>query len=59
MTFFLSDSRTMPVDLYVQVSTAWTAQAATDWGQTFASSVDYKHADCNGDGIVDANDNKR
>ncbi|HNP97607.1 MAG TPA: T9SS type A sorting domain-containing protein [Bacteroidia bacterium] len=37
-------------------STAWTAQAATDWGQTFASSVDYKHADCNGDGIVDAND---
>lgn len=37
-------------------STAWTAQPSTNWGQTFASGVDYKHADCNGDGIVDAND---
>ena len=37
-------------------STAWVAQPSTDWGQTLASSVDYKHVDCNGDGIIDAND---
>lgn len=37
-------------------SSAWVAQASTDWGQALASGVDYKHADCNGDGIINAND---
>ena len=37
-------------------SLAWVAQSTTDWGSTFISGVDYKHADCNGDGIIDAND---
>lgn len=25
---------------------------SVDWGQTFANGEDYKHADCNGDGVV-------
>lgn len=37
-------------------SLTWVAQPSTDWGQTFLSGVDYKHADCNGDGLIDAND---
>jgi len=34
----------------------WNAQVATDWGVQQASSADIKHADCNGDGNIDAND---
>lgn len=34
----------------------WLAVSATDWTQAFADGANYKHADCNGDGVVDAND---
>ena len=37
-------------------SLAWVAQPGTPWGVTFNSGLDYMHADCNGDGIVDASD---
>ena len=41
------------------VSIVWQADAATDWSQSFGSYtpvVNYKHADCNGDGTIDAVD---
>ena len=31
----------------------WTGQPMTDWGITNQMGVDAKHADCNGDGLVD------
>jgi len=34
-------------------SNSWVAQAGTAWGNTF---LDYMHADCNGDGTINAND---
>lgn len=34
----------------------WTGQWSQNWGPTFLSGTDYKFADCNGDGVVDAND---
>ncbi len=37
-------------------STAWTAQAMNDWGQITAYGTDIKHADCDGNGTVNAND---
>lgn len=37
-------------------STNWTAQAAADWSKSFSNALNYKHADCNGDGKVDIND---
>ena len=37
-------------------SLLWVAQPMNDWGQTFTSGIDYKHADCNGDGVIDAAD---
>lgn len=35
---------------------AWVAQPATDWASSFISGVNYKHADCNGDGVIDNQD---
>ena len=37
-------------------STNWQAQFCPDWVDTFMNGVNMKHADCNGDGIVDIND---
>jgi plastocyanin len=37
-------------------SLLWVGQPATDWASSFGSGVNYKHADCNGDGIVNIND---
>jgi hypothetical protein len=37
-------------------SNKWTKQAAYDWSKSFKSGVNYKHADCNGDGVVDTSD---
>jgi hypothetical protein len=37
-------------------STNWTGQPSTDWSSAFKSGVNYKHADCNGDSIVNYND---
>lgn len=35
----------------------WTGQPAPDWGLTLpGGTTDYKHADCNGDSIIDFND---
>lgn len=37
-------------------SNSWEAQYANDWSNTFNSGVNYKHADCNGDGIINLMD---
>ena len=37
-------------------SNNWVAQQSTDWGTMQVCNYDMKHADCNGDGTVDAND---
>ncbi|MCI5058867.1 MAG: hypothetical protein MRY83_22325, partial [Flavobacteriales bacterium] len=34
----------------------WVGQFGNDWGTNFVNGVDYKHADCNGDGLIDQND---
>ncbi len=36
--------------------TSWQPWAAPDWSQTFADGTNFKHADCNGDGLIDAAD---
>lgn len=41
------------------VSIVWQGYAATDWADSFSSytpAVNFKYADCNGDGVIDAND---
>ncbi|MCB9041429.1 MAG: T9SS type A sorting domain-containing protein [Lewinellaceae bacterium] len=35
---------------------SWMGVTAGDWPQAFANGANYKHADCNGDGVVDEND---
>ncbi len=37
-------------------ATAWQPWAGPDWPLAFADGTNYKHADCNGDGIIDAAD---
>ncbi len=37
-------------------SNLWVAQASADWNTSFASGINHKHADCNGDGRVDSMD---
>lgn len=32
---------------------SWTAQPCSDWSQSFPSGLNYKHSDCDGDGLVD------
>jgi hypothetical protein len=39
-----------------QQGIVWRGYSATDWSHQFATGVNYKHADCNGDGIVNATD---
>lgn len=34
----------------------WIAQPANDWSGYFFNSANYKHADCDGNGIIDLND---
>jgi len=34
----------------------WTGKYCDNWGKTFINGVDYKHSDCNGDGVVDSLD---
>jgi hypothetical protein len=36
--------------------TGWMGVDALDWSDAFANGLNYKHADCNGDGIVDVAD---
>ena len=37
-------------------TTNWVGQSATNWNQRFASGLDYKFADCDGNGQIDTND---
>ncbi|MCW3128169.1 MAG: repeat protein [Bacteroidetes bacterium] len=37
-------------------SIIWSAHYAQDWGVQFLNGTNTKHADCNGDGVIDAND---
>jgi hypothetical protein len=37
-------------------SIVWTAQCADSWDSTFASGVNYAHADANGDGVIGYDD---
>ncbi len=37
-------------------TTNWTAQAGNDWAWDFINGVNFKHADCDGNGVVDIND---
>ncbi|HEY1040394.1 MAG TPA: T9SS type A sorting domain-containing protein [Bacteroidia bacterium] len=37
-------------------NTSWTAQSCPDWTQSFASGLNYKHSDCDGNGLIDAPD---
>jgi hypothetical protein len=37
-------------------SLAWAGQPAPNWGPTLPNGLDYKHADCDGDGLVDTLD---
>ena len=37
-------------------SNNWIAQPSYNWPQTLANGVNYKHLDCNGDGVVDIQD---
>lgn len=39
-----------------QQSILWNGYLADDWSMTFPNGLNAKHADANGDGIVDAND---
>jgi len=34
----------------------WVGQPAYSWQQSLASSVNYKHVDCNGDGVINQDD---
>jgi hypothetical protein len=36
--------------------TGWMPTVAPDWDSLFVDGTNYKHADCNGDGIIDAED---
>jgi hypothetical protein len=37
-------------------SYSWVEQPVADWSNTFASGINMKHADCDGNGVVDATD---
>jgi len=37
-------------------ATDWASIPGSAWTQFFANGLNYKHADCNGDGIIDARD---
>jgi hypothetical protein len=37
-------------------SLLWAAQGAQDWSTSYTNGANNKHADCNGDGLIDQND---
>ncbi len=37
-------------------TTNWIGQPCPDWVDTFSNGVNFKHADCNGEGLVDSSD---
>ncbi|TAL61812.1 MAG: T9SS type A sorting domain-containing protein [Bacteroidetes bacterium] len=34
----------------------WVAQPSSDWNKAFPLGANYKHSDCNGDGVINASD---
>ncbi len=54
----------LPIGLYygqtgtprASIDNLWQADLGTNWGITENNGVDIKHANCNGDGIIDDND---
>jgi hypothetical protein len=34
----------------------WVGQYTTNWANSFVNTANYKHADCNGDGLIDSTD---
>lgn len=54
----------LPIGLYFSstgpirqnASLNWVGQTATDWGDTLTSGIDIKHTDCDGNGLIDADD---
>lgn len=54
----------LPIGLYysqtgpprASISNAWQAYPIANWGTQQTNSSDIKHADCNGDGLIDNND---
>lgn len=40
----------------VNQDNSWSPAVAMNWDSTFADGTNYKHADCNGDGIIDEAD---
>ncbi len=38
------------------IDISWSPKLAFDWNTSFADSTDYKYADCNGDGMINADD---
>lgn len=54
----------LPIGLYYgqtgiprsSISNVWQADSVADWGISQNNGIDIKHADCNGDGTIDAND---
>jgi hypothetical protein len=37
-------------------TTTWQAEWCANWGTTFINNIDFKHADCNGDGTINGTD---
>jgi photosystem II stability/assembly factor-like uncharacterized protein len=35
---------------------SWVGQACNDWNNSFSNNVNYKHADCDGNGLIDSLD---
>lgn len=50
----LSFGATGPVR--VNPDNSWSPAVAMDWDSTFANGTNYKHADCNGDGVINESD---
>lgn len=53
-TFNNADS----ADIAAGLEIAWEAKEALDWDFSFSNGLNAKHADCNGDGVIDEEDLK-
>lgn len=43
-------------NLRAGATTNWQAEWCADWNTSFINSINHKHADCNGDGMIDTSD---
>ncbi|OFY86782.1 MAG: hypothetical protein A3F72_04335 [Bacteroidetes bacterium RIFCSPLOWO2_12_FULL_35_15] len=63
-SYFSDNYDLLPIGLYYSQtgiprsinSNIWQADSADVWGISQTNGFDIKHADCNGDGVIDAND---